>query len=308
MKGAAMQQIQYYKSAWGDIKNSPGWFGKLCLLALINFIPIFGQIVTLGYLYGWAREMAWGTHEPLPANIFGNEDGKLYRRGWFVLVLMFVATLVPTIVMQIGQGMQGAGLWGISTSRYAAASSIMSGVGLLIYLVGFVGMLFLMILSWVGSMRISIYDRLSAGFQLGKIWKMFRYDTGGIMRVFGMYLLVGLVIGIVLTIVISVIMFAAVAVGLANLAASGYDISSLSHMTSSQMVAFSLHFVASVGIIGFLGLLVSMFLALLGETFMLALTARAAGYWTMQFNVPQWRGQDDPMPFEIPPSAPMGTY
>ena len=41
-----MQQIQYFKSAWGDIKNSPGWFGKLCLLALINFIPIFGQIVT----------------------------------------------------------------------------------------------------------------------------------------------------------------------------------------------------------------------------------------------------------------------
>ena len=31
-----MQQIQYFKSAWGDIKNSPGWFGKLCLLALIN--------------------------------------------------------------------------------------------------------------------------------------------------------------------------------------------------------------------------------------------------------------------------------
>ena len=30
--------IQYFKSAWGDIKNSPGWFGKLCLLALLNFM------------------------------------------------------------------------------------------------------------------------------------------------------------------------------------------------------------------------------------------------------------------------------
>ena len=43
-----MQQIQYFKSAWGDIKNSPSWFGKICLLALINFIPIFGQIVAYG--------------------------------------------------------------------------------------------------------------------------------------------------------------------------------------------------------------------------------------------------------------------
>ena len=29
-----------------------------------------------------------------------------------------------------------------------------------------------------------------------------------------------------------------------------------------------------------------------------ALIARALGYWTCQFDVPQWRGQDDPMPFE----------
>ena len=87
-------QIKYYQTAWNDIKNSKGWFGKLCLLALVGLIPIFGQIVIFGYLYGWARDVAWGVHEPMPAKIFGNEDGKLYRRGWFIFVLVFVFSLV----------------------------------------------------------------------------------------------------------------------------------------------------------------------------------------------------------------------
>ena len=73
-------EIRYFRTAWDDLRQSPGWFGKIVLLALLNLIPIFGQIVSLGYLYGWAREIAWNVHEPLPEHIFGNEDGKLYRR------------------------------------------------------------------------------------------------------------------------------------------------------------------------------------------------------------------------------------
>ena len=50
-------EISYFKSAWGDIKHTPGWLGKMAKLALLNLIPIFGQIVTMGYLYGWARDI-----------------------------------------------------------------------------------------------------------------------------------------------------------------------------------------------------------------------------------------------------------
>lgn len=298
-----MQQIQYFKSAWGDIKNSPGWFGKLCLLALVNFIPIFGQIVTFGYLYGWAREIAWGTHEPMPTRIFANEDGKLYRRGWFILVLVFVAALVPSIVMQIGTGMQGAGVWGVANNAHAVGSSIMSGLGLLVYLVGLVGALLLSVLAWIGSMRISIYDRLSAGFQLGKIWKMFRHDTGGAMRIFGMDLLVGFIIGIILSVIAFFVVFIVVFAGIAGLAASGYSVSSLEHLSTAQATALLLRFIASAGVVGLVGMLLLAFITYLGEMFVMLLVARAMGYWTMQFEVPKWRGQDDPMPFETAPPA-----
>ena len=83
-------QIKYFQTAWNDLENSPGWFGKMCLLALVNIIPVFGQIVTYGYLYGWAREIAWGAHQPLPSSIFANDDGKFWRRGWFLFVIAFV--------------------------------------------------------------------------------------------------------------------------------------------------------------------------------------------------------------------------
>lgn len=299
-----MQQIQYYRSAWGDIKNSPGWFGKLCLLALISLIPVFGAIVVYGYLFGWSREIAWGTHEPMPARIFGNEDGKLYRRGWFIFVLMLVASLIPVIIMQIGSSMQGVGVWGATASSRAAAGSLISVLGLVVYIIGFIGLVLFIILSWIGSMRISIYDRLSAGFQVGKLWGMFRHDTNGIMRIFGMYLLVGLIFGIILTIVYFVFMFIVVFVGVAGLAASGYDLSTMQHLTDSQATMLALQFVASAGLVGFIGIIVIAFVTSLATTFVSMLVARAMGYWTMQFDVPHWRGQDDPMPFEnAPPMA-----
>ena len=299
-----MQQIQYYKSAWGDIKNSPGWFGKLCLLALVNIIPVFGQIVTYGYLYGWAREIAWGTHEPMPAHIFGNEDGKLYRRGWFILVLVFVASLVPSIVMQAGSALQSVGIMGVIGSSSVVSGSITPVFGMLLYLVGFIAVLLFEVLAWIGSMRIAIYDRLSAGFQVSKLWKMLRYDTNGILRIFGMYLLVNLILGIILTIMATILIFLVVFAGVAALAASGYDLSSIQNLTDSQAAALSIQVLASSGAIGFISLVVFVYVACVAEMFISALVARAMGYWTMQFDVPHWRGQDDPMPFEnAPPVA-----
>lgn len=302
-----MNNIQYFKSAWGDIKNSPGWVGKLCLLALLNFIPVFGPIVAYGYLYGWAREIAWGTHEPMPTRIFANEDGKLYRRGWFVFVLVFVVGLVANIVMGIGESLQGAGFFGLAVGSRASASAVASAIGVLVYLVGLVGAIVLSVLAWIGSMRISIYDRLSAGFQLGKIWKMLRHDTNGILRIFGMNLLFGFIVGVVLSIVATVILLLVIFAGVAGLAASGYSFETMRYLSDAQALALVAQVFLSAGLLGIIGILVVSFLGFVGELFVMALVARAMGYWTMQFEVPKWRGQDDPMPFEaaVPTPGPV---
>ncbi|MDR2715732.1 MAG: DUF4013 domain-containing protein, partial [Coriobacteriaceae bacterium] len=102
--------IEYFRTAAADIKNSPGWLGKLCLLTLLLAIPVFGIIVVTGYLYGWARDIAWGTKNPLPPRIFGNEDGKLYERGLYICVFMFVCALIPQIFTFAAMLVSGTGV------------------------------------------------------------------------------------------------------------------------------------------------------------------------------------------------------
>ena len=305
--GAAMN-IQYFKSAWGDIRHSPGWFGKLCLLALLNLIPVFGQIVTLGYLYGWAREIAWCTHEPMPKSVFANDDGKFWRRGWFALVLTVVFALVPYLVMQLGNYFQVQSFIGAYTMPQSASSSLFGLLGSAFAFIGFLGMLLLGVLAWVGNMRISIYDRLSAGFQFGKIWKMVRQDTTGILKIFGMNLLIGLIIGFVLSVVFFMLVLIIAFVGMAGLASAGHLPLSFQHLSETQMLNFVVQLFASTGIVGVLALLFGIYLIILASVFLQILVIRAMGYWTMQFEVSKWRGQDDPLPFEMPaaPSPPLG--
>lgn len=298
-------QIKYYETVWRDISNSPGWIGKLCLLALVNLIPIFGQIVMLGYLYGWAREIAWGVNAPMPSKLICNDDGKFWTRGWFILVLTFVFALIPSIVMNIGMGMQGSGVWMLSSHSHAAANSVMAGLGALVYFVGVLGAFLMSILAWIGSIRIAIYNRLSAGFQFGKIWKMFRHDTGGVFRIFGMELIFSLILGIILSIVMTVLMIAVVFAGVSGLAAAGYTPSTLQHLTDAQAMQLTAQFIASAGIVGIICLLVICYAVSLVCTFIYMLVYRAVGYWTNQFDVAHWRGQDDPMPFEMLAPAPV---
>jgi hypothetical protein len=287
-------QIKYFDTAWNDIKNSPGWFGKICLMALIMLIPVFGIIVVMGYLFGWARDMAWGVRQPMPAKIFGNEDGKLYRRGFFVCVVQLVFLLVPAVVFFTLVFML-AGALGFAANGNNAIGVAAAGTLIVVLMLAFIIVYFLAYLySWVGSMRSSIYDNLSSGFQLGKIRKMFKYDSSGLWRILGMAIVVGFVVSFVVSIVVFVLAFVLTmfgAAGFMGFAAAGYNPSAISGFTAA----------ASLGTLSgaFVVSLIIQYVGLLGTVFMVALVYRALGYWTWQFNVPAWRGQDEPMPFEI---------
>ena len=124
---------------------------------------------------------------------------------------------------------------------------------------------------------------------------MIRQDTGGILRVFGMYLLVGLVIGIALSIVFSIVFMFVIFAGLARFG----GLSDLRYMR--EYAIYSLIF--SAGGVVILITAILGYLACVAQMFLEMLTARALGYWTGQFDVPQWRGQDDPMPFELQPAV-----
>lgn len=283
-----MQQFKYFSTAWNDIKNSPGWKGKIALLALLQIIPIFGQIVLFGYIYGWARDIAWGVHSPMPARIFGNEDGKLYSRGFFILVILFVLSLIPSIVTSI------PGLFvGVATASDSSPGVVAASFSGLFALVSMALSFAILIVFNIAAMRTAIYDRISAGFQVDKLWSMFKHDSNGALRIFGMEVLVGFIGGAVIAI-IAVIVFSVAGIAfipaIMQLSADPepYEVFAILGPGLTLLVIFGLIF-------GFIGAIFTVFVY--------TLVARASGYWTQQFQVAQWRGQDDPMPFEADAAA-----
>ncbi len=289
-------QMGYFKSAWNDVKGSPGWVGKMFILTLLLFIPIFGQIVVYGYLFGWARDAAWGLQSPLPRKIFANEDGKLYSRGFFILVLGLVLSIVPVVLLFVTLSLAGAMGVGVAHDRGAAFAII---IGLLTFVAGvatFAAIFVVIFINWVGSMRISIYGNLSAGFQFKKIIAMIKKDFNGLLRIFGMYLILSICLSIISSILSSVIGFviAAVAIGAVG---SSIGLSNGADTSSIGMI------VAAGGVSIVLSLMLAYITAVLG-VFIQTMVTRALGYWLRFFDVPSWRGQDDPMPFELQQAMP----
>ena len=289
-----MQQ-GYFAAAWQDIKNSPGWIGKLLLLGLVCLIPIFGWLVVAGYFSGSARDKAWGVHAPLPASIFGNEDGKLYSRGLFVLLLGVVCSLLPCAVEVITSLLTG-GYFGSGISYHGQMMSFPWGftTGILGFVLGIVSIaacFFAALFFCVGAMRVSIYGRLSAGFQIEKIWNMIRHDFNGILRILGMSIVLIFAMSVVAGIAIFFIFMLSLAVGF--LATGGNMDINASHFNAGiwgMVFAVGGFSVVASLIAGFVGMVFTVFVAMM--------VARALGYWTQQFNVAAWRGQDDPMPVE----------
>ena len=282
-------QAGYFTTAWQDIRNTPGWVGKLLLLALLMFIPVFGWIVAAGYLLGWARDVAWGVHGPMPARIFGNEDGKLYSRGFFAWLIGLVFAIIPAVVFGIVNVALGVGTAGLVSWHHGGMVSIsygvMSGIVSTAILVALVLLYALaMVFSWIGWMRMSVYGRLSAGFQFERIWTMLRHDTRGAGRILGMYLLINAIIGIVAAVAVIGFVIGGMVFGVV-VASAGAD-SGAPGFAVGLLVLAMVVFAA----LSYAGMVASVFCT--------AMVVRAMGYWTRQFDVPRWRGQDDLMPFE----------
>lgn len=269
----------YFSAAWNDIVKSPGWFSRILRMGLLCIVPIFGILVTYGYFYGWAREIAWNVHRPMPERIFGNEDGNLYKRGFFILVICFVFSLIPGVFMSITSALTGFSFFGSTVSSSFSLGLISLFMGSVFSVVGFVLTFAVMFFYWVGAMRCSLYNTLSSGFQIGKIWAMIRYDFSGLLRIFGMVIVCSIVVGAIACTALFIVVFA------------GFSYGAFFVRTQDQAVVLIFVLLLVALLLG----IVSLFLMV----FVVALVTRALGYWIRQFQVNLWGGQEDPMPFEV---------
>lgn len=313
MDNAQSMNGKYWKTCSKDISSSEGWLKKVMLLGLLNIIPVFGQMTLYGYAYEWAHKAAWGVNTPMPAKIYGREGSKMLRWGWFVIVIAIVFSIIPYIIMQIGSAIStasaGTGMYSAYESFYYDNPVSLAGnaagmmFGGLIQLVGFVALILAALLAMVGAVRMTVYDRLGCGLQFKQIWKMARKDFGGLMRIFGMYLITGLIIGVIAFVVVMIIVFFCVAVGAGMFGSTLYEYAYYGSYVSNDSLAA----IATV----LIGLFVAAFPLMLALYWVFScmgawqqlLVARAVGYWTAQFEVAKWGKKDDPLPFENAPAA-----
>lgn len=291
-------RTHYFQSAWEDIKHTRGWFGKILLLALLNLIPILGQIMVLSYLYGWAREIAWGIHEPAPAKIIANDDGKFWWRGWLIAVLTVAFLAVPAILNALSGSIEAYSYeWTIFGPQLVTDPGLSSLKAVLSFAACVLG-LGLLVFSWVGCMRVAIYNRLSAGFQFKKMWAMLRHDGAGMGRIFLMNLLFSFIMGCILAVIMAIFLSIVLAVGISALGGI-QNLAMIAQLDSSQAIWVAMQALLAAGGVGIILLLIMMYMGSIAVVFVQMLVIRALGYWTMQFDVPLWGGQDDPLPFEL---------
>ena len=295
-------QIKYFQTAWNDVKNSPGWFKNVLKLGLLDMIPILGTIVQNGFLYGWAREAAWNVRNPLPRTIFGNNDTRLWARGGLIFVFMFVLGLIPGIISTFSDMLTNSGYFALPAggSYYGSVPPVSGGamaLGFLLSLVSLALYVLVEFIGWAGSMRISIYDSLSAGFNIKNDWSMLKRDTNGIVRIFAMNLLFGLIFGLIFGLVFFIVCFTF----LMSILVPVINASSGTMSDSEIMTAIAS---AGAGFLVFMLVFTLLIYALMCVSVWLQMiTTRALGYWTSQFNVPSWGPQDAPLPGGYAPAG-----
>lgn len=289
---------RYFSTAWNDIKNSEGWIGKIFLLGLINFIPIFGQMTVYGYAFEWGHKAAWGMHTPLPRKIYGRKNSKMLRWGWFALVILFVCAVIPAIVTGIGNAISDSSTAAQTAAMYshhyhasmATGNVLLGALGGVIAFVGFVFSIAAVFFFWAGTMRMMMYDRLGTGLQFGKVWSMIKHDFGGLLRIFGMSIVCFVVYFLVFAIVVSIVGAGVIGTLFVG-AAAGSGMYSMDSDTALGFILMAL--VSALPLV-----IVLYYLSSVAEAFIQLLVSRALGYWTRQFDVANWGKKDDPLPFE----------
>ncbi len=279
----------YFGNAWRSLSTTRNLFGKLCLLALIQFVPILGQIVTFGYLLGWAREAAWNMETPLPPHVFGRDDSGFWSRGVRAFFIALLYALIESVLVALLIGGGAAIVYAFGLEGAAAAAVLIVSEVLSVLL-----MLLLLAFLCIGLVRMAIYDRFGAAFQWGVAWRMTFHRFGGLFKLFWTLVLAGIIFAVIETLLVIVLAPAFVGVGIGLplvgtvLAYGEFTDAALALIAGVSGASLAVT-VGSVVVLFFLAVITNMINALMW---------RAFGNWVARFDVAHWGASHDPLPYQ----------
>lgn len=152
---ASTGQIVYEKgcvsAAWDDVKATKGWFGKVCLMALMYFVPVLNWVVD-GYALRWARQLSLGQVEGLPKKIFCD-------RAFVNGAMKFLVSLVAAIAVSIVSSILGL------VPFVGALAAIAFGI-------------FVDMFMNIAYVRMSLFDELGEGFNIKEAFNSMKKEPG----------------------------------------------------------------------------------------------------------------------------------
>ena len=262
---------RYFARSWALLTLEKGWWKPVLIMALFGLIPVVGILALVGYALETARVTAWG--------INAGPKQKDLKFGTYIV------TGFKAVVIALAFGL-----------AYSIATGILSFIPVinLILIPVFIVAAFVYPLCInVVQVRASVYGRISAGFAFKNIFEMIKHDMGGLFRIFGM----GIVLGIVTSIIMGIIGGSAAISMFVNIGAQAMAIARTQNISSQNQLGLVVLALLARGfiqmgpiflVIGYIGHVVGLIVMLLMQN--------AIALWMRQFNVPAWGQSNDPLP------------
>lgn len=267
---SGFQKDRYFGRAWAMLTREKGWWKPVLLCALGALVPIVGPLAVLGYGLEWSRRVAWGSTEGPSRQV---KIGGLIKSGWRGFVVV-------------------AG-WSIAAGVVGTIVGNLPWIGDLLGSVWWIFSLFLNVAFLVAAVRATIYQSFKAGYRAKTLWQMVSRDPWGLVKIFVINLVAGLIVGVVTIMVFMPALFGSLGfiVDLVDYMDGYYY-----YMTEAEEMRLALEvlgfFVQQFAPAFFATLLVS----LVAGSFVGLLINCGVGLWLRQFDVPAWGKDEGPLP------------
>ena len=291
-----------FSSSWKMLTRDPGWMKPLCILALVGWIPILGQIAVLGYAFEWARLTAWGV-DATPKQR-GVDYGKVLATGGRAFVVLLTMGIAVGLVVSLLLGHGFRDIFAFIPSNMGFISWFIDADVARFSRLGLIGLLLSLVVGAVmlaAMMRTTLYDSFSAGWRLDRIFQMIGRDVSGFLKL--VFVVVAGAFFAFVYVALCFLLFGTVMLGgfFSMLADTGLGVW---HGGMSSLAAHSIYRLLSLGIgpvllVILLGLL-ALFAYGIVVNAMQLVAVNACGQWFCRFAVDRWGLSSDPLPEGVP--------